>query len=164
MFNLHNPKKITRLLQRQFVSANKQGGWYQVSVPVARRALYALAEGAAPLDAQRELDRFILEVGGSNFGSRAYLLIIFSLLTCVSVAVCAGVLFGYVWWLVTGELAGDMFLFLSGMIFGAPAGISLAEKIGGKLKRHIFSEEIAEKIEQISRDYEKNFDIKVSLS
>jgi uncharacterized membrane protein YfcA len=88
----------------------------------------------------------------------------FSLLSGVSVSVGVAALFGYIWWFVTDDTAGELFLLLTGMIIGFPAGLSLAGMIDEKIKRTIFAREIEEKSRRIKQDYEETFGIKVFLS
>ncbi len=159
-----NPKEIERQLHSQFVAAHRQGDWFQVSVSEARRAMYAMAGYAASIDAQRELDCFVREAGGAGFELRAYILVMFSLLAGLGVSVAVAALFGYIWWFITDDLAGELFLLLTGMIIGFPAGLSLAGTIGEKIKRTIYASEIAVKSRQIKQEYEENFGIKVFLS
>ena len=159
-----NPKEIEHQLRDQFAAAHRKGDWFQVSVPEARRAVYAMARDAASNDAQRELDYFVRESGGAEVQLRSYILLMFSLLSGVSVSVGVAALFGYIWWFVTDDTAGELFLLLTGMIIGFPAGLSLAGMIDEKIKRTLFAREIEEKSRRIKQDYEETFGIKVFLS
>ena len=126
--------------------------------------MYAMAGYAASIDAQRELDCSVREVGGAGLKLRAYILVMFSLLAGLGVSVAVAALFGYIWWFITDDSAGELLLILTGIIIGFPAGLSLAGTMGEKIKRTIFASEISEQSRQIKQEYEENFGIKVFLS
>ena len=75
--------------------------------------MYAMAGYAASIDAQRELDCFVREVGGAGLKLRAYILVMFSLLAGLGVSVAVAALFGYIWWFITDDSAGELLLILS---------------------------------------------------
>ena len=105
--------------------------------------MYAMAGYAASIDAQRELDCFVRDVGGAGLKLRAYILVMFSLLAGLGVSVAVAALFGYIWWFNTDDSVGELLLILTGIIIGFPAGLSLAGTMGEKIKRTIFASEIA---------------------
>ena len=163
-FAVSNPREIERQLHGQFAAAHTQGEWYQVSVAEAKRAMYTIEQHVASNDAQSELDRFILEAGGAEFGLGANILMLLSLFTSLGSGVVVAALLCYIWWLIIDDSHGVLVLFFLGMMIGFPAGLSLAEMIGNKIKRTMFASEIAEKSQRIKQEYEETFSVKVFIS
>lgn len=151
-FAVPNPKEVEHQLHRQFSATRTKDEWFQVSVTEAKRAIYALEERVASKDAQRELDRFILELGGATLGLRAYILIMLSLFLGIGAGVAVAAFLSYVWSLFIDDAIGRSILLLSGMMIGFPAGLSLVGTIGAAFKRTIFAREKANKTRRIKQE------------
>ena len=156
-----DPLAVERRLHRHFAAVRKQGEWFQVTASEARRAMYAIAEDAASIDAQKEFDRFRNDIGGFGFGLVMYLLAMLLLV--------AGLVAGFALAAALGDFGrldkeGKEILLGLGTIIGILAGFFLIGTILDKIRRAVFATQITEKARKIEQEYKEKYGVEVTLA
>lgn len=146
-----DPKSVERVLHRHFATKRKRGEWFQVSVSEARKAIYAIAHRSAQIDAQRELDEFVMRISGFAFQIVMYFVVMILLILGIS----AGSLFG--------SILGSEFFQTIGVIGGIFGAILLVGVISKRVRRIFYGAQISEKAREIERKYEELYSVDVAF-
>ncbi len=157
-----DPGEVERRLHDRFNHARTTGGWLEVGVAEARRAVYDLEWHAASVDARKEFDRFL---DSPRFGGGFVEWIVAALTGMVGAY--EGLFFATPFaGLLVNDYPGDgpyEYVQLAGIVAGFVAGAYLGVLVVRWILQALCANGIAEKAREIERDYREKYGVEVVL-